>query len=190
MKKKENIILVGNGPSLLTSQLGTTIDSFSNIVRFNGFKIEGFEKHVGHRTTIWSRWYALAGPLPSKEVKTIWLNMPIRDRSDEKIEKAKDLIKPHQGLIEIIPDIEVATQVQIELFEDILSDKWPSSGLLAIVHAISRNYQVSIAGIDSWSHEPFHYFERHDRSGSHHSPEHERNYIITLCEKGLVNKLI
>ena len=47
-------ILVGNGPSLLDSELGDTIDSYSEVVRFNDFQTEGFEKHVGSRTTLWS----------------------------------------------------------------------------------------------------------------------------------------
>lgn len=47
-------ILVGNGPSLLDSNLGETIDSYSEVVRLNDFKTEGYESHVGSRTTLWS----------------------------------------------------------------------------------------------------------------------------------------
>lgn len=47
-------VLVGNGPSLMESSLGEKIDSYPEIVRFNDFKTDGYEKHVGRRTTLWS----------------------------------------------------------------------------------------------------------------------------------------
>lgn len=48
------VILVGNGPSVLVGEKGGVIDSFDEVVRFNRFCLQGFEKHVGTRTTIWS----------------------------------------------------------------------------------------------------------------------------------------
>lgn len=47
-------ILVGNGPSILARERGSQIDLFDEVIRFNKFQINGFEKHVGHKTTIWS----------------------------------------------------------------------------------------------------------------------------------------
>jgi hypothetical protein len=47
-------LLVGNGPSLLGSGLGQTIDSYSEVVRFNNYTLSGFEADVGSRTTLWS----------------------------------------------------------------------------------------------------------------------------------------
>lgn len=47
-------VLVGNGPSILNSNLGEKIDSYSEVVRFNDFQIKGYEKHTGSRTTLWS----------------------------------------------------------------------------------------------------------------------------------------
>jgi len=49
----KNIIIVGNGSSLLDKENGSKIDSFDIVVRFNGFKINGFEKHTGTKTNIW-----------------------------------------------------------------------------------------------------------------------------------------
>lgn len=47
-------VLVGNGPSLMHAELGEQIDSFDEVVRFNAFRIAGFEKHTGTKTTLWS----------------------------------------------------------------------------------------------------------------------------------------
>lgn len=55
MMKKENIILlIGNGPGVLASELGSVIDSFAGpVVRFNDYRIPGHEFNVGSRTDIW-----------------------------------------------------------------------------------------------------------------------------------------
>lgn len=46
-------VLVGNGPSLLTGNLGALIDGFDEVVRFNNFVIDGFTASVGTKTTLW-----------------------------------------------------------------------------------------------------------------------------------------
>lgn len=48
------VVLVGNGPSLLREPLGAEIDAHDEVVRFNRFKIAGFEAFTGSRTTLWS----------------------------------------------------------------------------------------------------------------------------------------
>lgn len=48
------VVLVGNGPSLLQATNGSVIDKFDEVVRFNRFKLRGFEPHTGTRTTLWS----------------------------------------------------------------------------------------------------------------------------------------
>jgi hypothetical protein len=54
LNKDQSYILVGNGPSLSTKELGKTIDQYDEVIRFNKYKIEGFESHVGSKTTIYS----------------------------------------------------------------------------------------------------------------------------------------
>lgn len=46
-------VLVGNGPSVLRCD-GAKIDAHDEIVRFNRFRLQGFEAHTGTRTTLWS----------------------------------------------------------------------------------------------------------------------------------------
>ena len=47
-----SVILVGNGESLLGSNMGEKIDSYDTVVRFDGLNIEGYEKDVGTKTDI------------------------------------------------------------------------------------------------------------------------------------------
>jgi len=51
---RDNVIVVGNGPSLIGSNLGEFIDSFDQVIRFNNFNILNFEKDVGTKTTLWA----------------------------------------------------------------------------------------------------------------------------------------
>jgi hypothetical protein len=44
------IAVVGNADISKKEQI---IDSFDNVVRFNGFKLAGYEEHVGTQTTLW-----------------------------------------------------------------------------------------------------------------------------------------
>ena len=48
-------VLVGNGPSLADSGMGSQIDAFDEVVRFNDFKLsDDLAPHVGRKTTLWS----------------------------------------------------------------------------------------------------------------------------------------
>jgi len=54
LNRSTKVVLVGNGPSLLSAENGGLIDSFDEVVRFNRYALAGFEKHTGTRTTLWS----------------------------------------------------------------------------------------------------------------------------------------
>lgn len=47
-------VLVGNGPSALLRKRGAEIDSFDQVVRFNGYAIDPWADRLGSKTTLWS----------------------------------------------------------------------------------------------------------------------------------------
>jgi len=49
----KEILLIGNGPSALSMELGKEIDSFPIVARFNRFLTSGFEKNVGTKCDVW-----------------------------------------------------------------------------------------------------------------------------------------
>ena len=56
----KDCILIGNSSSVLEKNLEQQINSFKNVVRFNRFKIKGFEKKLGKKCTHWVTGYNLA----------------------------------------------------------------------------------------------------------------------------------
>lgn len=55
--KEARVILVGNGPAILRGPYGRRIDDFDEVIRFNNYKIDGFETHTGTKTTLWSTFF-------------------------------------------------------------------------------------------------------------------------------------
>jgi len=54
------VLLVGNGPSIRERGLGSDIDGFDTVVRFNSFVTKGLEEHTGSKTSLWChmmQWY-------------------------------------------------------------------------------------------------------------------------------------
>lgn len=182
-------MIVGNGSSLLQKQLGATIDTFMNIVRFNGYVVKGFEMQVGKRTTIWSRSYRCPAMQETTQLDSVWVNMPLPRRTMENVAEAYRLLGRYAGSIQIIPTLEVATSLQRRLFGDHDLGRWPSSGLLAIAHAIDQGFDVWIAGIDCWEREPYHYYGHHDRSDTHHVADREAECVASWISDGAVNVL-
>jgi hypothetical protein len=54
VKADATCVLVGNGPSLLSKRIGSIIDSHDEVIRFNSFRTQGFARHTGSKTTLWS----------------------------------------------------------------------------------------------------------------------------------------
>ena len=57
------VLLVGNGPSIRERGMGSDIDGFDTVVRFNSFVTKGLEEHTGSKTSLWChmmQWYHIS----------------------------------------------------------------------------------------------------------------------------------
>lgn len=146
--KKMSYIVIGNGPSLLSKEVGEKIDEYDEVIRFNRYKIEGFEKHVGTKTTIWSTFGR--GELPSDESsrpsKIIYVHGNVGNPSY----KPQEIIRiPISYYNDLRKKLQKETK-QKEGIERLI----PSSGIL-VISWLLENYleKITITGFDSFSKE-------------------------------------
>jgi hypothetical protein len=147
------VAVIGNGPSLLGSKLGSVIDSCDEVIRFNSFSLAGHEQDTGTRTTIWS----LAGPNQRpvnpdlRPAKVIYCHGP----------NSKTFYEPAQTWP--IPRAfynNIRQRIQSESTRPDPEKLLPSTGFLTLAWLIEAGFSnLHIAGFDSF---------QKDRSGLHH----------------------
>ena len=160
-KRMSEIIIVGNGSSILDNNNGDVIDSFNNVVRFNSYKTKGFENHTGAKTDIWFT-VNKTHIKEAKEYKKVyvhsWEHSELKCKITQDIRKEVDAIKIDKDFIKTIPI------------------KCPSTGLIAIYYFIEKYGSVTITGFDWWDREEHHYGDKEVR-GTLHKPKEEYKLI-------------
>lgn len=167
-----NIIIVGNGTSITDHKNGNKIDAFDTVLRFNGFKINGYEEYTGTKTNIWFT------------VNHAHINK--LDTFDEVIihswEWDSEKCKIYQDFISRRPSCK---QTQRDFVRGNIPLDTPSTGLIAIYMMLERYNKVCITGFDWWDREKHHYGDNESR-GTLHKPKEEHVLIQELINKDKV----
>ena len=53
MNKEKQILIIGNGNSILNNQFGQIIDTFPIVARINNYLISEYQNFIGSKTDIW-----------------------------------------------------------------------------------------------------------------------------------------
>jgi hypothetical protein len=191
MNDGEEIILVGNGRSLVGRGLGQKIDSFPIVVRFNNFVTEGFEEHVGARTDWWAR-NALDEESPRTEpFKKIILRLGVKDF--EQFRKGCTEVYPNLQAkyphvnVEIIP-----LSVYTELLKNFGEKANPLTGTVIAAHLLRKYARVHVCGFDNMSGakgDLRHYYSETATVGESvewHEPDKEHQFMDGLIREGRV----
>ena len=165
-----SIVLVGNGSSIRDKENGKLIDSFDTVVRFNSYKIKGFEKHTGIKTDIWFT-------VNRGHIKDVDTYKYVYTHSWEKNENKCEITSYIREYVE-------AEKINHDLILSI-PIKAPSTGLIAIYYFIEKYGSVTITGFDWWDREEHHYGDKEVR-GTLHKPKEEHKIIMELVKE---NKL-
>ncbi len=151
-----DVCLVGNGPSVLGRGLGCVIDAYPEVIRFNRFRLRGFETDVGNKTTIWSTFGH--GYLPGDDdVRPERVLFVYGERGDPAY--------PPRELRRIPKSFYNATKERMLAFSDrdaaAKAGTGMSSGFMVIVYLLDvlRVPRVSLVGFDHFSKK---------NSGQHH----------------------
>jgi len=148
----ESCLLVGNGPSAVLDGNGKLVDSFSQVIRFNQFKVRGFEHAVGEKTTLWATFGRGVTPLDDdvKPDRAIFIH---GDNGDPAWEMRELWRIPLSYYNSIIPEWEQAIGTRGNKL-------LPSTGFLVASWLLSQGVkQIHLLGFD--------HFEK-NRSSHHH----------------------
>ena len=194
MKEPSNVVIVGNGASLIGRGLGGIIDSYEEVVRFNEFRTHGYEADVGNKTTIWfnnhdtdkSKITSLV-PLvrPARMYVHEW-NVP--DTAPLLLQKAIE----HSGVSTQVMRVKKKLLANMTAFAEEKYTMW-SSGAIATWMMLQEAENVILAGFDWW-HQPakFHYMDEqqfHYHLNSGHQPKVEKRFFDRLAEAGRLQYL-
>lgn len=160
------VIIVGNGSSLLDVENGKKIDDFDIVVRFNSYKINGYELFVGKKTDVW---FTVNKSHIDEVFDKVYVHSWQYDH--KKCEVYKEVYSK-------IPCIKISRKdVENTGFE------YPSTGLIAIFKMLESYSSVTITGFDWW-HKKDHHYGDNELRGTLHNPKAEKEVIDALEKKG------
>ena len=174
-------ILVGNSSSILNKGLGSYIDSFENVVRFNRFKIKDYKKDLGTKCTHWTLNYKLTTDGRNYLVKNLSKVKSITTDLEQILILTTS--KDNGRIDQIQKQIDIETIY--EKFSPTFSSK-PTTGFLAIRYFLKQFPKITLIGFDFGKSN--HYWGKHsisDAPGKHAWGE-EKNYINSLVKKNKI----
>jgi hypothetical protein len=192
MKK---IIIIGNSKKLLSIKNRDIINSFDRNIRFNGFKIIGYEKYIGNIIDIvclipvGNGAKALLNEqsnLVTRQAKEIWFSRPkelcnnlyntiLTKFCNKKQKIVHPSLEQYNNILEKCKKIDNIT-------------KTPSSGFVAIEMAIElfKDYQIYITGFDQFQ---FGHYFNNKIVPKCHNIKAEKYYIEKYIKDGFLNIL-
>lgn len=185
-----NIALVGNGRSLLGSNLGSIIDSYDVVVRFNNFVTTGYEVDVGARTDWWVRNHLPETVHREEQFKKIILRL--RGEEDQGWEADISYV-PYQ-MAEKYPNqpIEIVPK---EVYNDLKHcglTRMPLTGTVVLHHILMRYtmMEIAIAGFDCLAGAPESLRHYHSEINNHygrdtdpHNAGEEQCYLRRIAQE-------
>jgi len=172
-----SIIIVGNGTSIKDNQDGKKIDGFDTVLRFNSFKIKGYEQYTGTKTDIWFT-------VNIHHIKNINTFKEVLFHSWTWNESK---CKVYQSILKSRPDCKKITKEFVGKIYPSVGTA-PSTGLIAIYKMLERYDDVVITGFDWWERNEHHYGDNEVR-GHIHNPKKEHEVIQKLIKQNRVKFL-
>jgi len=173
-------LIVGNATALIGKSLGEKIDVFEDVVRFNNFKLDGYENDLGMKTTMY-----VYNDLVIPECAGRMTDVPhyIFDPHNKFVRRPVKL----QGHQHMLPHDFFMDQRK-QWGPPFSKDKWFSCGLAMILYLLYLNNEevVYITNFD-FCKGPNHYFDN-DKPGPHAWDAEER-VVYELVGQGRVRVL-
>ena len=176
-----DIVVIGNGPSVLERRVGALIDKFETVVRINNCVTIGYEEHVGSKVDVWTR--SGSGAVfdrVDEHIPTVLWFVPLRawEASRQRIGPITQRVGaagPNHTLVER-QRIEHLTQRYFHGRTDVR----PTTGLFTLCHYLETCERVHIRGFDFFEthRTKLHYFDDETKKRMNgHDVEFEREIV-------------
>ena len=196
MPKRNEILIIGNGRSVLDNSFGEKINQFPVVGRINNYSTIEFEEYIGHKTDIWfngaNQNLKKRKEMPKEVV--VFIPVEILQRKKEKIHNriTKRLYIPKEKYSLVPLDT-------MERYEKHLDVKRPTTGTSSILWGLENFEKVFIHGFDFFIDSKIHYNENiinkwlidwgiNKKAGKHNMIA-EKQYIEKLIRDNKVTPL-
>ena len=196
MSKRKEILIIGNGRSVLEYSFGKQINTISIVGRINNFAIKNYSEYIGQRTDIWfngaNQNLKRQKVIPDEVV--VFIPPEILRRKKEKVhEQIFNRLHIDKKYYSLMP-LEV-----MENYEKITGVKRPTTGTASILWAVENFEKVLIHGFDFFIDSKTHYNENIinkwlidlgliNKAGKHNMYA-EKKYITTQIQENKVIQL-
>jgi hypothetical protein len=192
-----DIIVIGNGSSVLKHNVGDVIDSFTDVVRFNDYQTVGYEKQIGSRTTVWAR----SNSVRTKERNWSLYTNVIVASPEWNFGTVQKIIKGKSNAIVIPKEQSLALQTELKLpgrkvKKGVKAQRgWPSTGILVIDFLLKTHEVIYIHGFDFFQKEngyPRHYYNKIEKmTVTHvHDSNKEKEWVNQKVRDGRIKFLV
>ena len=196
MSKRKEILIIGNGRSILDHSFGEQINKFSIVGRINNYSIDNYAEHIGGKTDIWfngaNQNLKRQKVIPNEVV--VFIPPGILRRKKEKIhDRISRRLHIDKEKYSLIP-LET-----MENYEILTGVKRPMTGTACILWAVENFEKVIIHGFDFFIDSKSHYNDNFitkwlinwgiNKKGGKHNMMAEKIYIEKLIQDKKVIQL-
>lgn len=187
--RDQNVLIVGNGPSVLENELGKLIDEKMNvIVRINNYEKKGYEKYIGSETHIWANCVGVK-TIPRKIAKHINVLTFIGKQSFSQNYAKNQILSKIQNISEV-KKIFHTYEIQ-KVFEKYyyFTNKLTTGLMCIILLSTYYNNPIYCIGFDFYTYSKNYYFNNNLPLSSKHNLDFEKKMFKYLERKGIVKIL-
>ena len=196
MSKRKEILIIGNGRSVLDHSFGEQINAIPIVGRINNFSIRNYSEYIGQRTDIWfngaNQNLKRQKVIPNEVV--VFIPPGILRRKKEKIhDRISRRLHIDKEKYSLIP---LETMENYEIFTGV---KRPTTGTSCILWAVENFEKVIIHGFDFFIDSKSHYNDNFitkwlinwgiNKKGGKHNMMAEKIYIEKLIQDKKVIQL-
>lgn len=177
------LLICGNSKRNLKENKGNIIDTYDDIIRFNGFQIENYENFIGTKTTIW---VCSLGRF-KKQLKNVFLNSNYKKVLCNKSNSQNDIAQKELSDKDDVLILDKNVHDYFIKYTNYPKEYFMSNGFLIILYFMTKYDDITITNFE-FSHT--HYYEHTQKpKWKNHNWKFEKQYIQNLIDKNIIQEI-